>query len=133
MWDTTVAVSNEALDMLLVRTARPMLKILLVLASTAGLVLGTAKASWAQTEPVPADIMLAGPELAEIPEEVLRTEIITAARSPLTGEPLNAAEYAQLLEELEAPAGDSLVNEQIRYLVFLLQLRRSVRPILPFL
>ncbi|MGB3294437.1 MAG: hypothetical protein WBB01_15730 [Phormidesmis sp.] len=119
--------------MLLVRTARPMLKILLVLASTAGLVLGTAKASWAQTEPVPADIMLAGPELAEIPEEVLRTEIITAARSPLTGEPLNAAEYAQLLEELEAPAGDSLVNEQIRYLVFLLQLRRSVRPILPFL
>lgn len=124
--------------MFLGRTAKPMLKIpifkiLLALASTAGLALGTATASRAQTEPVAADVNIEVPALAEIPEEILRTEIITAARSPLTGKPLSAADYAQLLEALEAPAGNTLVSEQIRYLVFLLQLRRSVRPILPFL
>lgn len=69
----------------------------------------------------------------EIPEEILRTEIITEARSPLTGEPLNAAEYAQLQAELASPAGGNLVSEDLRYLVFLLQLRRAVRPILPFI
>jgi hypothetical protein len=69
----------------------------------------------------------------EIPEEILRTEIITEARSPLTGEPLNAAEYAQLQAELASPAGGNLVSEDLRYLVFLLQLRHAVRPILPFI
>ncbi len=69
----------------------------------------------------------------DIPEEILRTEIITAARSPLTGEPLTAAEYAQLQASLAAPAGSTLVNPELRYLVFLLQLRRSVGPILPFI
>lgn len=70
---------------------------------------------------------------ADIPEEILRTEVITEARSPLTGEPLSAAEYAQLQEALAAPAGDPLLSSDIRYLLFLLQLRRSVRPILPFI
>ncbi len=69
---------------------------------------------------------------AEIPEEILRTEIITAARSPLTGKPLSAADYAQLQAQLAAPAGNTLVSEDLRYLVFLLQLRQSVKPILPF-
>ena len=114
-------------------TVKPMLKLLSALAATAALTLGTATISRAQTTPIEPDINLGGSELAEIPEEILRTEIITAARSPLTGEPLSAAEYAQLIETLEAPAGVPLVNEQIRYLVFLLQLRRSIRPILPFL
>lgn len=69
----------------------------------------------------------------DIPEEILRTEIITAARSPLTGEPLSAAEYAQLLETLEAPAGGTLVSQDIQYLFFLLELRRRLKPILPFI
>ncbi len=69
----------------------------------------------------------------DVPEEILRTEIITGARSPITGEALNAAEYAELQAELEASAGTALVNEDIRYLIFLLQLRRAVRPIIPFL
>ncbi len=112
--------------------AKPVVKIFCVLASTAWLALGTATVSHAQDEQPTADIDFAVPAPDEIPEEILRTEIITAARSPLTGEPLSAAEYAQLLETLEAPAGDALVNEQIRYLVFLLQIRRSIRPIIPF-
>lgn len=73
------------------------------------------------------------PELpAEIPEEILRTEIITEARSPLTGKPLSAVDYAQLQAELAAPAGGNLLNDDLRYLLFLLQLRRSVKPIIPF-
>lgn len=72
-------------------------------------------------------------ERAEIPEEILRTEIITGARSPLTGEPLTAAEYAQLQATLEGPQGTPLVSEDLRYLIFLLQVRRAVRPILPFI
>ena len=69
----------------------------------------------------------------EIPEEILRTEIITGARSPLTGEPLSAAEYAQLQAELADSAGEPLVSEDLRYLIFLLQVRRAVKPIIPFL
>ena len=69
----------------------------------------------------------------EIPEEILRTEIITGARSPITGEPMTAAEYAQLQAALDEPVGAPLVSDDIRYLVFLLQIRRAVRPILPFI
>jgi hypothetical protein len=84
-------------------------------------------------EVVPAEVAEVAEVTEEIPEEILRTEIITEARSPLTGEPLNAAEYAQLQAELASPAGGNLVSQDLRYLVFLLQLRRAVRPILPFI
>lgn len=72
------------------------------------------------------------PPPEETPEEVLRTEIILEARSPLTGEPLTAAEYAQLQETLMRNEG-SLVTSEIRELIFLLQLRRVLKPIIPFL
>lgn len=83
-----------------------------------------------ETERVPA---IADDVQAEIPEEILRTEIITGARSLVTGEPMTAAEYAQLQEELAQPGGTPLVSNDIRYLVFLLQVRRAIRPILPFI
>jgi len=69
----------------------------------------------------------------EMPEEILRTEIITEGRSPLTGESLTAVEYAQLQAELASPAGGNLVSQDIEYLIFLLQLRRAVKPIIPFI
>ncbi|PZO22181.1 MAG: glutathione S-transferase [Leptolyngbya foveolarum] len=81
----------------------------------------------------PAERLIPVEETADIPEEILRTEIITGARSPLTGEPLTAAEYAQLQEALANPVEPNRVSDDIRYLVFLLQLRRAVRPILPFI
>ncbi|NET51390.1 MAG: hypothetical protein F6K09_22505, partial [Merismopedia sp. SIO2A8] len=40
------------------------------------------------------------PQPEDLPEEVLRTEIITEARSPIDGKPLTAAEYAQLQAQL---------------------------------
>lgn len=91
----------------------------------------------AAIEPVaiePADIEPATEPAAEdIPEEILRTEIITEARSPLTGEPVSAAEYAQLQDELVGPAGGTLTNQNLRRLFFLLEIRRAIKPILPFI
>ncbi|MEL6553698.1 MAG: hypothetical protein AAFQ63_09610, partial [Cyanobacteria bacterium J06621_11] len=72
------------------------------------------------------------PEIEEIPEEILRTEIITEARSPLTGEPMSAAEYAQLQAELNGSNGTPTVSDDIRYLIFLLEFRRAIKPIIPF-
>ncbi len=72
------------------------------------------------------------PPPEEVPEERLRTEIILDARSPINGEPLSPAEYEQLQAELvDYPA--PTLNSQIREAVFLLQLRRVLRPIIPFL
>jgi len=80
---------------------------------------------------IEAQAATALPPPAETPEEVLRTEIILEARSPLTGEPLTAAEYARLKEELRQREDPRMASE-IRQLIFLLQLRRVLRPVVPF-
>lgn len=80
-----------------------------------------AAASRAQTLPPPDDI----------PEEILRTEIITEARSPITGEPISAAEFAALQAELQAGPTNPPVSAELRRLVLLLRLRRSLRLFLP--
>ncbi|MGF1517387.1 MAG: hypothetical protein ACFCVB_06235 [Nodosilinea sp.] len=69
----------------------------------------------------------------DIPEEVLRTEVIIQARSPLDGEPLSAADYAVLQDRLRDPNVEAVVSSDLAQLVQLLQLRRVFRPILPFL
>ncbi|NEQ43134.1 MAG: glutathione S-transferase [Leptolyngbya sp. SIOISBB] len=72
------------------------------------------------------------PPPEDMPEERLRTEIILEARSPLNGEPLSPAEYEELQAQLvDYPA--PVLDSQIREIVFLLQLRRVLRPIVPFL
>lgn len=64
------------------------------------------------------------------PEEVLRTEIITDARSPIDGKPLTAAEYAQLKAQLEERAAPPrITNSKLQRLIFLLRLRRIIRSI----
>jgi len=69
----------------------------------------------------------------DIPEEILRTEIIVEARSPLTGELLTAAEYAQLQASLDREGRPPQLNSDIRQLVYLLRLRRILKPIIPFI
>lgn len=69
----------------------------------------------------------------DIPEEILRTEIIVEARSPLTGELLTAAEYAQLQASLDREGRSPQLNSDIRQLVYLLRLRRILKPIIPFI
>jgi hypothetical protein len=73
------------------------------------------------------------PSADDIPEEILRTEIILEGRSPLDGVPLTATEYTELMEALaESPHAPQL-NPKIRHLVFLLKVRKFFRTLLPFL
>lgn len=78
------------------------------------------------------ELLLALPPPEDIPEEVLRTEIITEARSPMNGEPLTAAEYAELKAQLEGrqPTRPQ-VSPKVRELIFLLRVRRLIRRVLP--
>lgn len=77
-----------------------------------------------------AGIALPPPE--DIPEEVLRAEIILEARSPLDGQPLTVAEYAQLQAQLEQSAFPPQVSSNIRQLIFLLNVRKLLDIIIPF-
>jgi hypothetical protein len=72
------------------------------------------------------------PPPEDIPEEVLRTEIITEARSPIDGQPLTAAEYAQLEARLAESPFPPQLNPKIRQLIFLLHLRRFFKTVIPF-
>ncbi|MBD2138633.1 hypothetical protein H6F32_13780 [Anabaena sp. FACHB-1237] len=69
---------------------------------------------------------------AEIPEEILRTEIILTARSPINGQPLTATEYTQLQKQLQtspAPGLNSAIQDQI----FVLRIRKAILQLFPFL
>lgn len=71
------------------------------------------------------------PPPEDVPEEVLRTEIITEARSPIDGKPLTAAEYAQLQAELAEPSFSPEISPKIRQLIFLLRLRELFQTVTP--
>lgn len=73
------------------------------------------------------------PPADDVPEEILRTEIIFDARSPLDGDPLSPADYAQLKTELAERQTTLTLNSDIRYIIFLLQAREAFKPIIPFL
>jgi len=75
------------------------------------------------------------PPPEDTPEEVLRAEIYTSARSPVDGRPLSAKEY---LEELEQLAESTIppqyyVSQELRDLIELLRLRRLLRRFIPFI
>jgi hypothetical protein len=72
------------------------------------------------------------PPPEDIPEEILRTEIITEARSPIDGKPLTAAQYAQLQEQLQASPPPKL-NSNLRQTVYLIRLRKTFLQLFPFL
>lgn len=72
------------------------------------------------------------PPPEDVPEEVLRTEIITEARSPIDGKPLSATEYAQLQAQLQSPLSTPQVNPELQQLIFLLRVRQLLRTIVPF-
>ncbi len=69
------------------------------------------------------------PPASDVPEEVLRTEIITEARSPIDGKRLTAAEYAELQAQLRTGPPIDNLNPKVRDLIVLLRLRRLLRSI----
>lgn len=77
--------------------------------------------------------VLALPSEGETPEEVLRTEIITEARSPIDGKPLTAAEYAQLQAQLQDRKVTPPLNPKLKQNISLLRLRKVIRTVFPFL
>jgi hypothetical protein len=72
------------------------------------------------------------PPAEDIPEEILRTEIITEGRSPIDGKLLSAAEYAELQVRLQVVPPPKL-DPKIRESVFLLRIRQNLRLLFPFL
>jgi hypothetical protein len=86
---------------------------------------------WQCTNPVRAIDL---PPATDIPEEVLRAEIITEARSPIDGKALSASEFAELviatqqqiaIDDANAAVSDSKFKE----VLFLLRLRGFLRNI----
>ncbi|MDB9449737.1 hypothetical protein [Dolichospermum circinale] len=68
----------------------------------------------------------------DIPEEILRTEIILTVRSPIDGRILTPAEYAELQAQIQISPPPRLASG-IRDKVFLLQLRKTLLQLFPFL
>lgn len=76
---------------------------------------------------------LALPPPEDTPEEILRTEIILEARSPVDGKPLTAAQYAQLQAKLQTRPVPPKLSPKIRDNIFRLRLLKLFRTVLPFL
>ena len=76
--------------------------------------------------------VIASPPSIDIPEEILRTEIILEARSPIDGKALNAAEYAQLQAQIKTRPYPPKLSPKLRETVFLLRLRKILKTLFPF-
>ncbi|MBD2413726.1 hypothetical protein FACHB389_11780 [Nostoc calcicola FACHB-389] len=76
--------------------------------------------------------VIALPPPEDTPEEILRTQIIIEARSPIDGKFLTPAEYAQLQEQLQVVPPPKL-DPKIRDQIYLLRLRKTLLQFFPFL
>ncbi len=79
-------------------------------------------------------IAIAGnlPPANDIPEEILRAEIIIEARSPIDGKPLSATEFAELIVRVETQlarddAADGVKTSPFKDVLFLLRARKFLR------
>jgi hypothetical protein len=76
------------------------------------------------------------PPPEDLPEEVLRTEIITEARSPIDNKRLTAAEYAELQAQLQQRPSENprdQVSPGLKKTIRLLRLRRFIKTVFPFI
>jgi len=72
----------------------------------------------------------------DVPEEVLRAEIYTDARSPIDGKKLTAVEYVELMEKLrslDSIPPEDLVNPRFQEVIGLLKLRKFLKQFIPFI
>lgn len=77
------------------------------------------------------NFVLALPPSEDLPEEVLRTQIITEGRSPLDGTVVTASEYATIEQELAERELPPNVNAEIQHTIFLLRILKLVRTVNP--
>jgi hypothetical protein len=78
------------------------------------------------------ELAMSLPPPEDIPEEILRSEIILNGRSPIDGQPLTAAEYTELQARLAEQGFKPEVSSDIEQLIFLLQVRKLFKIIIPF-
>lgn len=72
------------------------------------------------------------PPAEDLPEEILRTEIILEGRSLIDGKPLSASEYEELQAQLRESRFEPEIDSDIQQLIFLLQIRKLLKTIIPF-
>ncbi|MBD1913834.1 MULTISPECIES: hypothetical protein [unclassified Leptolyngbya] len=83
---------------------------------------------------LPLTPAVALPPPDDIPEEVLRTQIVLEGRSPEDGELLSAREYAEQDAATDANLNaPGIVTGQIAQLVTLLRIRKALRFVLPII
>jgi hypothetical protein len=81
-----------------------------------------------------AESAIALPPPEDQPEEVLRSDVITGARSPLDGQALTATEYAELQAEIQTlPPSRPQVAPKVENTIRLLRLRKFLRTVFPFI
>jgi hypothetical protein len=74
------------------------------------------------------------PPADDTPEEILRTEIILDARSPIDGKPMNPADYAAMQAERQAPYHPPApLAPKARSTLTLLKVRKVIKTYLPFI
>lgn len=71
------------------------------------------------------------PPPEDTPEAQLRTKVILEARSSIDGQPLTAAEYAQLQAELSRSPYPPELNPKVQEVIFLLQIRQMLQILTP--
>jgi hypothetical protein len=81
-------------------------------------------------------IAIAGnlPPANDIPEEILRSEIIIEARSPIDGKPLSATDFAELVVRVEQQlarddAAAATKTSAFKNVLFLLRVRNFLRSV----
>lgn len=72
------------------------------------------------------------PPPEDIPEEVMRTQIITEGRSPVDGRLVSPEEYAEIQAQLRENPFPPKLNPAIQEKIFLLELLRFIRIVTPF-
>ena len=72
------------------------------------------------------------PPPEDLPEEILRTEIILEGRSPIDGQPLTASEYAELQAKIAETPFPPKLSPQVREIIFLLGIRKFIKTVTPF-
>lgn len=80
----------------------------------------------------PVQKLKALPDFEDIPEEILRGEIVTEARSPIDGQPVTLAEYVELQKQLQTSKFPPNLSPEVKYQIFILELLSLLRLINPF-
>ena len=75
---------------------------------------------------------IALPPPEDLPEEILRQEIIFEGRSPLDGKPLTPSEYVELEEFLARDPNPPNIANNVEGLIILLRIRSAFRALTPF-